>query len=329
MATTTVGFDNTPQIGKEYPPVGESEAIEKLRALHQAAHQKTPPGPAERGQHPKQHGGVWATFSVAADIPDEMRVGIFAEPRSYTALVRFSNGGSMKDTEAAVHAMAVKVLVPNDGGSPHQQDFIVADHPVFFARDVQHMFEFLEGTIQRTLDRRKYPALAGFSKVATESLLSTTYWSQTPYRLGTGAVKYMVRPAAPRQAPPIPLSSSENFLREALIEQLTYRKIGANFDLCVHPQTDAVGMPIEDPTVEWKSAPVHLATISIYPQKFNSPEQIRYFENLSWTPWNTLSEHVPLGGINRARKFVYEDSSSLRHKTTGVAPEVPTGRESF
>ena len=329
MATTTVRFDNSPEIGKEYPPAGESEAIEKLRALHLNIHKAQPTGPAQRGQHPKQHGGVWATFRVASDLPQHMRVGIFAEPRSYTALVRFSNGGSIDDTKPAVHAMAVKVLVPNAGGSPDQQDFILADHPVFFARDVQHMFEFVEGKAHGTLDPTKFPALGGFLKIATASLLNSAYWSQTPYRLGNGAVKYMVRPAAPDDAPALALSTSADCLREALIEQLTYQKIGADLDLYVHPQTDAVAMPIEDPTVEWKSSPVPLATISVYPQTFSSPEQMNYFENLSWSPWNTLPEHVPLGGINRARKFVYEDSSSLRHKTTGIAFDVPTGRESF
>ena len=88
-------------------------------------------------------------------------------------------------------------------------------------------------------------------------------------------------------------------------------------------------MPIEDPTVEWTSPPVRLARISIYPQKFDVPSQLAFFANLSWTPWNALPEHRPLGGINRARKSVYADSTQLRHKTTGVAPTAPTGRESF
>jgi hypothetical protein len=74
---------------------------------------------------------------------------------------------------------------------------------------------------------------------------------------------------------------------------------------------------------------VKLATISIYPQKCDVSEQMAFFDNLSWNPWNALPEHRPLGGINRARKSVYEDSSGLRHKTTGVAPIIPTGRESF
>jgi hypothetical protein len=76
------------------------------------------------------------------------RVGLFAAPRSYTALVRFSNGRGPDDTKPEVHAMAIKVLVPDGDGPPRVQDFIVADHPVFFARNVQHVFAFLAA--QRT-----------------------------------------------------------------------------------------------------------------------------------------------------------------------------------
>ena len=156
-----------------------------------------------------------------------------------------------------------------------------------------------------------------------------TYWSQTPYQLGEQAVKYVVTPSPATGAPAIPLGSSPDCLREALIEQLTLQKRGAQFDLSVNPQTDAEMMPVEDPTMEWTSAPVRLATISIYPQTCQTPAQMAFVENLSWDPWNTLPEHRPLGGINRARKLVYADSSALRHKTTGTLPVIPTGRESF
>jgi hypothetical protein len=325
---TTVAYDLS-GIGAEHPPAGETEAINKLRALHLGVHQGQATGPAQRGQHPKQHAGVWATFSVGKDIPAAMRVGIFAQPNTYTALIRFSNGGAADDTKPAVHAMAIKVLVPGANALSQQQDFILADHPVFFARDVQHMLEFVDGRVHNTLDLSKYPQLNGFSRVATQSLLSMTYWSQTPYRLGPGAVKYMVRPSESEAGLQIALGSSPDCLREALVEQLTYRKTGARFDCCVIPQMDTGTMPIEDPTVEWVSEPVCLGSISIYPQKFDLPEQMQYFESLSWNPWNALPEHAPLGGINRARKSIYEDSSALRHKTTGMICPVPSGRESF
>lgn len=315
----------TLELGKEYPPEGEDAAIATLNALHLKVHQ-VQPGPSLRGEHPKQHAGVWATFRVEEGIPAPMRVGLFAAPRSYTALIRFSNGRSQDDTQADVHGMAVKVLVPDGSGAPLMQDFIVADHPVFFARNVQHLLDFLvamSSGVPVGQVAAGYPNLAGFTSVATSSLLAMTYWSQTPYKLGDNAVKYLVTPSESQEAPAIPLGHSPDCLRDALVEQLGVRKVGARFDLSVQPQTDANAMPVEDPTVEWTSAPVRLATISIDPQEFNSGAQCAFFENLSWSPWNALPEHRPLGGINRARRRVYADSSALRHRTTGTAPVIP------
>ena len=59
----------TLEIGKEYTPEGESAVIDQLRALHLKAHQSQP-GPAHRGEHPKQHAGLWATFHVDDHVPD-------------------------------------------------------------------------------------------------------------------------------------------------------------------------------------------------------------------------------------------------------------------
>ena len=323
------------EIGREYPPPGEDKAIEKLGALHLQIQQKQP-GPDKRGEHPKTHAGIWATFKVESDIPRELRTGIFAEQRSYSALVRYSNGRTADDHLADVHGMAVKVLIPNQAepsGPPLQQDFILADHPVFFAKNVQHIFEFLAATASGVpasqLAMSTHPKLIGFTNQAKASLLMMTYWSQTPYKLGDGAVKYLLIPSTKQESPTVQLADSPDFLREALVEQLTLQKVGAQFDFCVNPQADAEAMPIEDPTVEWTSPPIKLATISIYPQKFNSPEQMSFVENLAWSPWNCLPQHSPLGGINRARKSLYRDSRDLRFKTNGVQSAPVTGREVF
>ena len=89
--------------------------------------------------------------------------------------------------------MAIKVLT-----GPGQQDFILADHPVFFARDVQHILDFLVATTAGTppapLAMTTHPKLVGFTKVADADPLRLIYWSQTPYQAGSGAVKYLAVP---------------------------------------------------------------------------------------------------------------------------------------
>ena len=132
---------NSLEIGKEYPPPNEAAVIRKLADLHLQIHHKQP-GPDRRGEHPKTHAGVWARFTVATDIPRQFRTGVFAEERSYTALVRYSNGRNADDRLPDAHGMAIKVLISqagNPAGAALQQDFVLADHAVFFARNVQHI----------------------------------------------------------------------------------------------------------------------------------------------------------------------------------------------
>src|SRR5713101_5877908 len=112
MPDTTVG--QMLELGKEYHPPGEDTAIAKLRDLHLKVQHVTP-GPNRRGEHPKQHAGVWATFEVGGEIPSGFRIGSFREPRSYTSFVRFSNGRSADDRLPDAHGLGMKVLIPREG----------------------------------------------------------------------------------------------------------------------------------------------------------------------------------------------------------------------
>ena len=240
------------ELGKEYPPPGEDIATEQLRALHlQVQHAQG--GDSHRGEHPKQHGGVWARFRVEENIPSEFRSGIFKEPREFTALVRYSNGRNLDDRLPDVRGMAVKVLIPQDGQDPLQQDFLLVNHPVFFGRNVQHTLDFLIASVKGTpvaqLAMTTHPQLIGFSTQVTSSLLDLAYWSQTPYKLGETAVKYLITPSSEQAKEVIALEDSPDFLQTAMAEQLTFRKVPALFDFSINPQTDAYSMPVEDPTI--------------------------------------------------------------------------------
>ncbi len=85
-------------------------------------------------------------------------------------------------------------------------------------------------------------------------------------------------------------------------------------------------MPIEDPSIEWKesdSAYVTVVKIIIPEQEFDSEQQQQYCENLSFSPWNALAEHRPIGQLNRIRKEVYDASSDYRHsKNEKEVPEL-------
>ena len=58
-------------------------------------------------------------------------------------------------------------------------------------------------------------------------------------------------------------------------------------------------------------------------QTFDTPARMTFCENLSYTPWHSLPDHRPLGGINRARKVVYEAISKVRHDCNAVPRQEP------
>jgi hypothetical protein len=157
--------------------------------------------------------------------------------------------------------------------------------------------------------------------------LQIRYFSTTPYLFGNTAVKYS---AIPHVDVPdgIPEDPDPDFLRLAMIRQLD--RTDAVFDFAVQLQIDPDDMPIEDPGKEWSetASPFRkVATLRIFRQDFDSVKQREFGENLSYTPWHALPEHRPLGGINRARKIVYNFISTFRHRYNNAPRREPTGWE--
>jgi hypothetical protein len=121
-----------------------------------------------------------------------------------------------------------------------------------------------------------------------------------------------------------------------LVEQLSPREqppgskaknpLAVRFGFYVQRQSDPSDMPIEDPTVEWKSVWERMATIEIDAQDFDFPARWEWGNKLSFSPWHALEEHRPLGGINRARRLVYPASYDLRSQNLNAQKE-PTEAE--
>lgn len=298
-------------------------------------------GAVPRGQHPKMHGLVRAELTVADDLPKDLRVGLFATPgRPYKALVRFSNARNTDDQEKGGHGMAIKLT--EDDGATTTQDFVLFDAPAFFVGDPLQYVEFEEATL-RGFGRSKPATLATLfldyyawhprhflNLVKTQrgdvtDPLAIRYWSVTPYSLGGKPVKYTVRPAA--EAGPAVVPRSADMLREAMKAHLAARD--AIFEFQIQTQTDAASMPVEDPTRAWDEAaspPRTVARLTIPSgQVFDTDERKRLAEHLEFTPWHTLPEHEPLGGINRVRKAVYDSLAEFRrdlnHDLRGGTPK--------
>ncbi|MBW4669873.1 MAG: catalase family protein [Cyanomargarita calcarea GSE-NOS-MK-12-04C] len=338
------------ELGKEYPPADEASAIEVIERISIEQVQRnyqTGEKPVRRDAHAKHHGCVRAEFIVESNLPEEMKIGVFKEPeKKFTACIRFSNGSgnSQSDLKGDARGMAIKLLgVEGEKLLPDEkntQDFATINHPVFFIRNVQDYIDFftaIESAKGKPPLKFFFPSYnplkwrlhefmitRSIRSKKVVSPLEIQYWSTTPSKFGSRAIKFSVKPHVDN-ALHRSISDSENYLREAMVEHLNSKQAG--FDFLIQFQTDVAQMPIEDSTIEWKSPYHKVATIKIPPQSFDSPEQMEFCENLSYTPWHSLSDHQPLGGVNRARKPVYESISRLRHELNGVSRQEPTIEE--
>lgn len=340
-------------LGREYPPEDEELLIEKILTFSKFSMEHKPHPPTLRDQHPKSHGYVEGEFIVEENISDDFKVGVFAKPKSYPIWIRFSNGGSdrdqagnfLPDTEGDVRGMAIKLkgvegsMAIDDPLHQGEQDFLLMNNPTFFIHDVQDYIDFFtvikaikEGKITFNPDgtpkdvpddlQTQFGAIAyAFPLVhkirarPTSSPLEITYWSATPYRMGNRAIKFSAVPHTTGECfNPESATDKSNYLREAMSKGLAGKD--AYFDFKVQLQTDASKMLIEDPRVEWdeqESPYVKVATIRIFQQDFNTEERKQLDEKQSFSPWHSLIEHQPLGGVNRARK-IYIELAKIRNE---------------
>ena len=320
-------------------PANEDSAIQQIvRMIEESVRTEAKNGAAHRDAHPKAHGCVRAKFSVLHKLPKEVRVGIFEEFRDYPAWIRYSNGsGKVQDDSVGdARGMAIKLMGVESSESV-TQDFVMINHPVFFVCNAADYVEFQKALSEDNIFKFFFPGLNPFrfrlhefgianaikGKEVTNPL-DIQYWSTTPYGFGDTAMKFSVRSCS---APsPFGETSSPNFLRENMWKQLDQGD--ACFDFMVQLRKRPMEMPIEDPTVEWSeedSPFIPVARITIPRQEFASPKQEAFCENLSFSPWHTIPEHRPLGGINRIRKTVYDTVSRVRHELNGEQRREPTG----
>jgi hypothetical protein len=307
------------------------------------------PGHFERGGNTKTHAMLRAELTVRADVPQHMRRGIFAEPRTYRAWVRYSGPGpvwSADIEDIGFLSMAVKLMgVPGPklmDDEKFTQDLFGTSAPTFVTPNTRanarlQYWSYRNAPIFYFFNLREPHVLDAlmnslWTKTQTNPLESQ-YFSTVPYLLGEGqAMQYSfhsrLRTRTP--VPNLPGRPPDNYLREAMVATLARQDV--EFDMCVQVQADPFLMPIENAAVMWptKLSPrVPVAVIRIPRQTFDSPEQIAFARVLAYNPWHCVAEHRPLGNIGRARKRMYWELSQLRQRMNGVEHDEPTGDETF
>ena len=310
----------------ETVPAGEADMIERVVGLQIAMMKGV--NPKKRGQHPKHQALVRGRFEVGDDVPAPFKAGIFAQPGAYDAAVRISTGPMPKDNDPNPHAFAIKLVDVPDSPSG-TQDFILLDQPTFFIADIAEYVGFFEDAI-------KDPSASGFFKahprqfglnltfnVVIASQLERQYWSEVPIAMGEGAARLTLIPEVDNVSGRDPASTPDG-LRDALEEHFVQNRKPARFALAAQAYVDQSVTPIEDATSVWPTPFEKVASLTLPAQDFTSAEQFAFGEHLSYTPWHCLPAHQPIGGIQRARKRIYEESQKLRHETNGVEDREPT-----
>jgi hypothetical protein len=333
------------KLNTEYPMPDEEILTVKLISLIKEMLEKNYlTGTTYRDTHAKGHAAVRGEFIVDADLPQELRVGLFNQARSYPCWIRFANtsGTPRPDIKGDVRSMSIKLMgvdrrmLWQDDENEKTMDFLLMGAPKFLTPNLAQFYE-MELALDKGGMRLAWFFLTHFrvtwtiltSFKACPSLLEVPYWSQTAYLFGTRAVKYHIKPLLPATST-VPRKAANNYLRQRLEEHLA--RADAAFEFMVQFQTDAEKMPIEDPTVPWHEAlsPYRkVATIKIPSQSCGSAVQAAFCEHLSFNPWRTLPEHRPLGAINRVRKAVYPAISSFRHHRNAVPLREPVADARF
>ena len=307
------------------------------------------PGAAQRFGNTKTFGVLRGEFSVLPGLPANLQRGLFAQPATYPAWVRFSGPGpyiTPDIDDVGFMSISIKLLgVPGAklmAEEKFTQDMFGVSTPTFVTPDVranaQLQVESLKNaSIFYFLNFDRPHVLDGIMQAlwlkTQSSPFEAPYFSCVPYLLGEGqAMVYSVWPKTDKRTPipRLPLRPPDDYLRAAMVQSLDAGDV--ELDFRIQRQTDPHLMPIEDASVLWPerlSPRVSVATLRIPRQKFDSPAQMEFAKRLSYNPWHSIAEHRPLGNQSRARRRMYLALSTLRHDLNGVPHYEPTGDEVF
>ena len=338
------------QLAEERELPGETAALDSIiDSFKKQMADLWKPGGYERGGNTKTQGIVRAEFIVHDNLAPQFRHGIYAEPRTYKAWVRFSGPGPYVTPDiddVGFMSISIKLMgVPGPklmDDEKYTLDMFGVSTPTFVTPDTianaqlqiesvknAQIFYFLNLHRPHVLDL----IMQSLWIKTQSSPFEAPYFSCVPYLLGDGqAMQYSVWPKSNKKTriPNLPGRPPDDYLRQAMIASLNQGDV--EFDIRLQLQTDPFLMPIENNAVYWPerlSPRVSVATLRIPKQSFASPAQLQFAKRLSYNPWHTIAEHRPLGNQSRARNRMYWTLSEIRHGMNRVPHYEPTGDEVF
>ena len=270
--------------GVEQRAPDEDETIGRIIASMTRESQTTTEryGRAVRASHAKSTGLLKGELRVLEGLPGFLRHGLFAEARTYPAVVRLAQrpGELLSDSVSTHRGMAIKVF---GAGGPklagHEdaetQDFVLATGPAFPQADAASFLLAMRALEAGTpMPEAVKQAVSTAARVAQNAIkavgggdvanleffghtprhpLADRYYSQAALRYGDHIAKVAAFPA-PRELNalgdgPLDLRGDPDGFRTAVVE--FFRRSSAEFDLRVQLCADLERMPVEDASVRW------------------------------------------------------------------------------
>ncbi|WP_448620901.1 catalase family protein [Geodermatophilus sp. URMC 65] len=310
-----------------------------------------------RDAHAKSHGILAGELRIEPDLPAHLAQGLFAAPRTYPVIVRFSTspGDLRTDRVPAPRGMAIKVIgvdgprAIEDGATT--QDFLLVNHPTLPFGTVgaylklqkvlerQHRQSDLRQRstrlVARVLTRLRFPLPRIAEVLATPNhhILGETFHSMAALRYGDHVAKISAAPLSEDvralTGRRVGRRAGDSALRDLVAD--FFARHSAEYELRAQLCVDVDRMPIEDASVLWPeelSPHRRVAVLHLPAQDPYSDARRRYADDvLSFSPWHALEAHRPLGSIMRSRRVAYAGSSDFRHTVNGVQKREPSSIE--
>lgn len=348
------------------PYVDDTETIppdeaDDIRCVVDAVKQLLANNTADSGEfladvHVKTHGYAQGKLTVLPNLPEELAQGLFEHAGEYAAIVRFSNSASrpMPDAIPDGRGLAVKVLgVKGDmiglgEDDEPAQDFVLINHPVFFAANVKDMLRLEQVAVkaEKSPIAAAQEALTGgewnplnwhWRELLKVSQIvghlpahpaANVYYSMSPFRYGQYVAKFRAKPLGERHDSYLEMVKRLSMERDAmrLALEATLRTEQLMFEFQVQLRTSEPTMPIEDATVVWPESESSYRTVAhlLLPrQEIESLRMQDDFKHLAFNVWHCLVAHRPLGGINRVRRKAYPVSAAWRRQSVSDGEELP------
>jgi hypothetical protein len=349
-ASTPLLYDPRYEVPEEHEAQTTAELVKTLLGISETTFKDS--GHATRSVHAKSHGLLRAELRVLDDLPPVLAQGIFAKAGTYPVVMRLSTipGDILDDSISTPRGLAIKVIgVAGErlegSETAVTQDFTLVNGPVFAspgAKKFSDKLKLLAATTDKAPGLKKVlSAVFRGTEKALEAfggesgtlkaigghpethILGETFFSQVPILFGRYMAKISVAPVSAELAAltnaPLNVNGKPNGLREGVME--FFAETEAVWELRVQLCTDLEKMPIEDASVRWPeeiSPFIAVARITARPQRAWSEARSALIDDgMSFTPWQGISAHRPLGSVMRVRKVAYEMSAKFRAQHNG------------